>query len=139
MNPAVPPRQVVFDPTPEIYATDSSGGFRFPLVVNGERQLPTGQFDEARILVSLWHPASQRSIDLDRAYVEIQACFDSKEEHWVRLAEIEPVVSPYKPGQAFDGWVVLPILATQSAFLLAGGGFHPRARIQIRTGIYLVA
>lgn len=139
MHPTVPPRQVLFDRTPEIFATDSSGRFSFPLTLDGENLLSTGQYDEARLLVSLWHPASGGHIDLDRAYVEIQGCFDAAEQHWVRLAEIEPVVPPYNPGETFDGWVVLPVMATESAFTLSGGGFQPRARLQIRTSIYLVA
>jgi hypothetical protein len=31
-----PPRQVVFDPTPEIFATDTAGSFTFPLLVAGK-------------------------------------------------------------------------------------------------------
>jgi hypothetical protein len=91
------------------------------------------------LLMSLWYPSNRRTIDLDRAYVEVRAWFDSKEEHWYKLAEIEPVVPPYNSGSTFDGWVVLPIFATQSAFALAGGGFHPRARLQLRASVYLVA
>lgn len=139
MPPTIQPRQVIFDSTPEIFATDNGGSFSFPLSLEGESHLSTGQYDEARLLVSLWHPSAQRHIDLDRAYVEIKGSFDTKEEHWVRLAEIEPVVPPYNSGETFDGWVVLPVLATESAFALAGGGFQPRARLQIRASVYLVA
>jgi len=139
MHSTVPPKQVIFDTTPEIFATDSRGNFAFALGVDGESHLNTGQYDEARLLVSLWHPSNQRHIDLDRAYVEIKGCFDSADEHWVRLAEIEPVVPPYNSGETFDGWVVLPVMATESAFALAGGGFQPRARLQIRASVYLVA
>ena len=137
--PTVQPRQVIFDPTPEIFATDRGGGFAYSLSLDGEQYLSTGQYDEARLLVSIWHPGKQRNIDLDRAYVEIKGCFNTTDEHWVRLAEIEPVVPPYNSGETFDGWVVLPVLASQSAFALAGGGFQPRARLQIRASIYLVA
>lgn len=139
MQSNVPPRQVLFDRTPEIFATDSSGNFAFPLTLDGESQLSTGQYDEARLLVSLWHPGNGRHIDLDRAYVEVRTCFDAAEDHWIRLAEIEPVVPPYNPGETFDGWVVLPVMATETAFTLAGGGFQPRARLQVRASIYLVA
>lgn len=139
MPPTVPPRQVIFDTTPEIFATDSRGNFSFTLSLKGESHLDTGPYDEARLLVSLWHPSNQRHIDLDRAYVEIKGCFDSSDEHWVRLAEIEPVVPPYNSGETFDGWVVLPVMATESSFALGGGGFQPRARLQIRASVYLVA
>ena len=139
MPSTVTPRQILFDPTPEIFATESGGGFTFTLSCKGESRLSTAQFDEARLVVSLWHPSSQRHIDLDRAYVEVKGCFDTTDEHWIRLAEIEPVVPPYNSGETFDGWVVLPVMATNSAFALAGGGFQPRARLQIRASAYLVA
>ncbi len=139
MQPTTPPRHVNFDPTPEIFATDNGGSFLFHLTVDGDSYLGTGQYDEARLVVSLWHPSSSRQIDLDRAYVEIKGCFDSRESHWIRLAEIEPVVPPYNAGETFDGWVVLPVMASDSAFAIAGGGFHPRARLQIRASLYLVA
>ncbi len=137
MNPPTPPRQVVFDPTPEIFATDSSGTFAFPLVANGSGLLETESYDEARFLISLWHPAGGRAIDPDRAYVELQG--GGEEEHWTRLAEIEPVVPPYDPGATFDGWIVLPIFGTRSRYQIVGSGFHPRARLQIRASVYLVA
>lgn len=139
MNSSVPPRLVKFDPSPEIFATDNLGNFHFPLVAEGATFVSTSTYDEARLLISLWYPSSRRSIDLDRSYVEVQGSFDATEEHWIRLAEIEPVVPPYSSGSTFDGWVVLPIFATQSAFALAGGGFHPRARLQLRASVYLVA
>ena len=139
MQTTHPPCQVVFDHTPEIFATDSGGSFMFPLTRDGKTMLDTSRYDEARLLVSLWHPASGRQIDLDRAYLEVRGCFDPVEGHWVRLAEIEPVVPPYDAGETFDGWVVLPAMATESAFSLAGGGFEPRARLQIRASAYLVA
>jgi hypothetical protein len=134
-----PPRQVVFDPTPEIYATDTSGSFSFPLLVQGKGFLPTSSFDEVRFVVSLWHPSGQRTIDLDRAYVELRACFDPDEEHWTKIAEIEPVVPPYAGSESFDGWIVLPVLGSSSAFALFGSGFEPRARLQIRASAYFVA
>ena len=31
-----PPRQVVFDATPEIFATDTAGSFTYPLLVAGK-------------------------------------------------------------------------------------------------------
>jgi len=139
MRSSVEPVQVKFDPSPEIFATDSGGNFHFPLITDGNSFVSTKIFDEARLFASLWYPSSRRTIDLDRSYVEVQGCFDASEDHWIRLAEIEPVVPPYNSGTSFDGWVVLPVFATQSAFALAGGGFHPRARLQVRAGIYLVA
>ncbi len=133
------PQQVVFDPTPEIFATDNGGTFWFPLTVEGRADIATRDYDEARLVISLWHPSSHRKIDLDRAYVESRGSFDPREEHWFKLAEIEPVVPPYDAGESFDGWIVLPIFATQSAFALAGSGFHPRARLQIRASAYFVS
>ncbi len=138
-TPTTPPRHVVFDPTPEIFATDSAGSFVFPLLSGGSGVLETAAYDEVRFLVSLWHPASGRAIDPDRAYVELQGAFDSEEEHWARLAEIEPVVPPYDSGASFDGWIVLPIFSTRSRYQLVGGGFQSRARLQIRVSVYLVA
>ena len=138
-TPPAKPQQIHFDPTPEIFATDSSGNFWLPLQVDGRSHVPTATYDETRLLMSLWYPSNRRTIDLDRAYVEVRGWFDTEEEHWYKLAEIEPVVPPYEPGNSFDGWLVLPVFATRSAFALAGGGFHPRARIQIRSTAYLVA
>lgn len=134
-----PPLQVVFDHTPEIYATDTSGSFSFPLLVQTKGFLTTSNFDEVRFVVSLWHPSGQRTIDLDRAYVELRACFDPDEEHWTKIAEIEPVVPPYAGSESFDGWIVLPVLGSASAFALFGSGFEPRARLQIRASAYFVA
>ena len=133
------PLQVVFDPTPEIYATDSGGAFNFPLLVGGRAELDTTDFDEARFLFSIWHPSSRRVIDLDRAYVELRASFDPDEDHWTKIAEIEPVVPPYAGGESFDGWIVLPILGSTSAFAVVGSGFEPRARLQVRASAYFVA
>jgi hypothetical protein len=139
MNSTTPPHQVVFDPTPEIYATDSGGSFTYPLLVAGQSFLSTGIYDEVRFVFSIWHPSGQRTIDLDRAYVELRACFDPDEEHWTKIAEIEPVVPPYAGGDSFDGWIVLPILGSTSAFTLVGSGFESRARLQIRASAYFVA
>jgi hypothetical protein len=136
--PTTPPRQVVFDSTPEIFATDTAGAFSFPLVVTGKAHLPTSPYDEVRFVFSVWHPSGQRTIDLDRAYVELRACFDPDDEHWTKIAEIEPVVPPYAGGESFDGWIVLPILGADSAFTLVGSGFEPRARLQVRASAYFV-
>jgi len=133
------PLQVVFDPTPEIYATDSGGSFSFPLLVSGRAELDTTDFDEARFLFSIWHPSSRRVIDLDRAYVELRARLDAREDHWLKLAEIEPVVPAYAGGESFDGWIVLPVMARTAAFGLFGSGFEPRTRLQVRAYGYFVA
>jgi hypothetical protein len=130
------PLQLVFDPTPEIFATDSGGSFLFPLQVGGRDHVDTSEFDEARFLFSIWHPSSRRVIDLDRAYVELRARIDK--EHWLKLAEIEPVVPAYAGGESFDGWIVLPVMARGSAFALFGSGFEPRTRIQVRAYGYFV-
>ncbi|MDY7091348.1 MAG: hypothetical protein SX243_00100 [Acidobacteriota bacterium] len=135
----VRPRQILFEETPEIHATDAGGSFAFPLRSGEETFFTTESYDEMRFVFSLWHPSSRRAIDLDRAYVELRACFDPDHEHWVKLAEIEPVVAPYGGGDSFDGWIVLPVLATRTAFTLAGSGFENRARLQIRATAYLVA
>lgn len=137
MSSQTPSRPIRFEATPEIFATDTSGAFVYPLKENGIATIDTLPFDEIRLVFSLWHPSSQRAIDLDRAYAELRGSFDP-EEHWVRLAEIEPVVPPYGAGDRFDGWIVLPILGGNSSFCLAGSGFEPRARLQIRASAYLV-
>lgn len=134
-----PPRQLLFDATPEIFATDSAGGFSFPLQVDGRSYLETSPFDEIRFVISVWHPSSQRSIDLDRAYVEIQASFDPDDEHWTKIAEIEPVVPAYSGSETFDGWIVLPVLGSGTAFALVGSGFEARSRVQVRASAYFVS
>ncbi len=147
MSRDVAPRQILFDPTPEIFATDSGGSFQFPLQVTpaGEgaeltqRLVETSQFDEVRFVFSLWHPSAKINIDMDRAYAELRGSFDPEEDHWIKLAEIEPVVPPYGGGDSFDGWIVLPVLAERSSFSLFGSGFEPRSRVQIRSSAYLVA
>ncbi len=135
----VPPRQLLFDPTPEIHATDSSGSFVFPLRSEGESLIETHSYDEMRFIFSIWHPSASRNIDLDRSYVELRASIDGTQEHWIKLAEIEPVVAPYASGDSFDGWIVLPVLFEKGAFTLVGSGFEARARVQIRSSAYLVA
>ena len=137
--PTIPPQHVVFDSTPEIFATDTAGSFSYPLLVKGSSFLPTSAYDEVRFVFSIWHPSGQRTIDLDRAYVELRACFDQEDEHWTKIAEIEPVVPPYAGGDSFDGWIVLPILGAASAFAVVGSGFEARARLQIRASAYFVA
>ena len=64
MNAATPtpPRQVVFDPTPEIFATDTAGSFTFPLLIAGKAFLGTSAYDEVRFVFSIWHPSGQRTI-----------------------------------------------------------------------------
>jgi len=131
--------QLLFDSTPEIFATDSAGGFVFPLQTDGDGWVDTDVFDEVRFVFSVWHPAGNKVIDLDRAYVELQAAFDPEEDHWTKLAEIEPVVAPYGTGDTFDGWIVLPVLGARSAFALVGSGFEPRTRLQVRASAYFVA
>ena len=133
------PLQVIFDPTPEIFATDAGGSFVYDLEASGHGSVLTAPYDEMRVLVSLWHPGSGRVIDLDRAYVELRASLDPADEHWTQLAEIEPVVPAYNAGDCFDGWIVLPVMAKESAFCLVGRGFQPRSRIQIRASAYLVS
>lgn len=130
--------QVRFDPTPEIFATDSGGSFLLALETNGEAFLEVGGFDEIRLLVSVWHPSTRRVIDLDRAYVELRGRIDPEEDHWMKLAEIEPVVPAYAGGEAFDGWLVLPVLAPRMAFSLFGSGFESRARLQARAYAYCI-
>lgn len=136
--PTTPPRQVIFEPTPEIFASDTGGSFSFPLVADGQSYLPTADYDEMRFVFSVWHPSNQRSIDLDRAYVELRASFDTEHEHFTKIAEIEPVVPAYGGGETFDGWIVLPVLGPIGAFLLVGSGFDPRARIQVRASAWFV-
>lgn len=139
LNSQQEPLHVRFDPTPEIFATDSKGRFRYPLLVSGKAEIETKLYDEARFVFSLWHPAANRTIDLDRTYVELGYCLDQVEDHWVKLAEIEPVVPPYSGGETFDGWIVLPILGAETCYVISGSGFAPRARLQIRASSYLVA
>jgi hypothetical protein len=133
-----PPLDVVFDPTPEIFSTDNAGAFQYPLLARGEGRISTQAYDEVRVVVSVWHPSGQRAIDLDKAYVELRGRFDPDDEHWTRVAEIEPVVPP-TGADSFDGWIVLPVLAAESSFALFGTGFEPRARLQLRATAYFVA
>ena len=139
MSRESPPRHLIFDPPSEIFATDSKGAFAFALVAAENPLVDTSKYDEARFVFSLWHPSTKKTIDLDRAYAELRGSFDPDEQHWVKLAEVEPVVPPYGAGETFDGWIVLPILAANSSFLLFGSGFEPRSRIQIRATAYFVS
>ena len=111
--------QVPFDATPEIFATDGDGRFSFDLAHQSEDWLDTAAFDEVRIVLSIWHPSAHRSIDLDRAYVELLGRFDTDQDHWVRVAEIEPIVPAYDSGRSFDGWLVLPVLGVRSSYRVA--------------------
>ncbi|HVS16760.1 MAG TPA: hypothetical protein VMV46_22840 [Thermoanaerobaculia bacterium] len=139
MNPPpTPPLHVAFDPTPEIFASDNHGTFLFPLRHAGRTHLDTSSYDELRFVVSLWHPSEKQSIDLDSAYVELRASFDPEDDHWIKLAEIEPVVPPYNSGESFDGWIVLPVLGARTGLRLFGSGFEARARLQLRASAYLV-
>jgi len=131
--------QMLFDPTPEIHATDSAGSFVWPLTMGGDAWIETDVYDEVRFVFSVWHPQGNKVIDLDRAYVELQVAFDPEEDHWTKLAEIEPVVAPYGSGDTFDGWIVLPVLAGRCAFALVGSGFEPRTRLQVRASAYFVS
>ncbi|MDH3254015.1 MAG: hypothetical protein OEM62_03410 [Acidobacteriota bacterium] len=133
-----PPKHLIFDPTAEIFATENTGRFLHELRVDGAAMLDTKAFDEVRFVLSLWHPAG-RSIDLDSAYVELVCSWSQAGDRWIKLAEIEPVVPPYGAGETFDGWIVLPIISANTAYALAGSGFEPRARLQIRASAYLVA
>jgi hypothetical protein len=139
MTASSPPRHAVFDPTPEIFATDSAGAFWFPLLVESQASIETHAFDEVRLMISLWYPSSKRTIDLDRAYVELRGLMDPTGDHWCKLAEIEPVVPAYNAGQSFDGWIVLPVFSSRTAFGIAGNGFEARARVQARASAYFVA
>lgn len=133
------PLHLVFDQTPEIFATDAAGAFLHPLTVDGRGAIGTGRHDEIRLLTSIWYPSSRRSIDLDRTYVEVRTLVGTGEEHWMKLSEVEPVVPAYGGGDSFDGWIVLPVLAPVTAFALFGAGFEARSRIQIRGSAYFVA
>ena len=139
MTASSPPRHAVFDPTPEIFATDAAGAFWFPLLVGSQPAIETHAFDEVRLMVSLWYPSGKRTIDLDRAYVELRGLMDPAGDHWCKLAEIEPVVPAYNAGQSFDGWIVLPVFSSRTAFGIAGNGFEARARVQVRASAYFVA
>ena len=139
MSSATKPLQIIFDPTPEIFATDNQGSFTYPLLHDSGAHLDTALYDEVRFVFSIWSPSSKQVIDLDRTYVELQAALDPNEDHWTKLAEIEPVVPAYDSGQRFDGWIVLPILATSCAFAVSGSGFEPRSRLQLRASAYFVA
>ena len=133
-----PPLQILFDPPSEVFATDAAGSFVFPLLHEARSRIETASYDEVRFVFSIWSPSSQSVIDLDRTYLELRASLDPEEEHWTKLAEVEPVVPAYNSGERFDGWIVLPILASVSAFSIAGSGFSPRTRLQLRASAYFV-
>jgi hypothetical protein len=139
MNGPPAPSQIVFDPPSEVFATDAAGSFVFPLLHGAKSRIDTAPFDEVRFVFSIWSPSSQSVIDLDRTYLELRASLDPEEEHWTKIAEVEPVVPAYNSGERFDGWIVLPILASVSAFCIAGSGFQPRTRLQLRASAYFVA
>jgi hypothetical protein len=132
------PSNILFDPTPEIFATDTGGAFLFPLVRGEEIEFDTLAYDEIRFVFSIWYPSGKHLIDFDRAYCELRGSFDPEEEHWVKLAEIEPLVPPYGAGDSFDCWLMLPVLSARGRFQVAGSGFEPRTRLQIRSSAYLV-
>ena len=138
MSTVNPSSQLIFDSTPEIFATDSAGRFLHELKAAGNGWVETGSFDEVRFVISVWHPTEGRTIDLDSAYVELDCCWSPEDPKWVKLAEIEPVVPPYNSGETFDGWIVLPVISRSTAYALSGAGFQPRARLQIRASAYLV-
>ena len=138
MKNVIASNQIAFDATPEIFATGGDGRFCYPLAEAGEPWLDTAAFDEVRIVLSLWHPSPSRSIDFDRAYIELQGRFDTMDDHWVRVAEVEPIVPAYDAGRSFDGWIVLPVFGTRSSYRLVGAGLESRARLQIRTTAYFV-
>src|SRR3990172_3526328 len=136
MNAAPPPLHIQFDPPSEVFATDAAGSFVFPLLHVAQSRIDTSPYDEVRFVFSIWSPSSQSVIDLDKTYLELRASLDPEEEHWTKLAEVEPVVPAYNSGERFDGWIVLPILASVSAFSIAGSGFQPRTRLQLRASAY---
>lgn len=134
-----PSRHLIFEATTDIFASDAKGQYEFPLIYGGEALIETQGFDEIRLLVSAWYPSPQRTLDLDRTYLEVRVSVDPDDpDHWIKLAEIEPVVPAYGCDH-FDGWIVLPVLSSHSRFLLFGSGYDPRARVQIRSSAYLVA
>ena len=131
-------RHVLFDTPPEIFASDSTGHFVFPLECAGSGGVEMESYDELRMVISVWHPSEKQSVDLDKAYVELRVAFESDPPRWIRLAEFEPVVPPSNAGESFDGWIVLPVLAPRLFLRLCGSGFEPRARLQVRSSLYLV-
>lgn len=137
MTTRTAPQHLLFDHTPEIFASDAHGAFQHPLQLDEQVTFDTAGYDEVRFVISVWYPAQDRIIDLDRAYVEIQTRF-ADDDRWFKLAELEPVVPAYRPGETFDGWVVLPILGARSGWAIAGGGFSPRSRIQVRASAFFV-
>ena len=53
-------QQLLFDRTPEIFATDSAGAFAFPLALDGKGGVDTEPYDEIRFVFSVWHPSGQK-------------------------------------------------------------------------------
>ena len=131
-------REAHFDKAPEIFAADNRGFFSFPLSTDGQAYHALEGLDEIRLTLSLWHPSEKQVIDYDKAYVEVRVSLDPDDEHWTRIAEVEPVVPPYNTGQRFDGWIVLPVLSLRMALQVYGGGFEPRSRIQLRSSAFFV-
>lgn len=138
MTTRTAPQHLLFDPTPEIFASDAHGAFQHPLQLDEQSIFDTSGYDEVRFVISVWYPAQDRVIDLDRTYVEIQTRFSEGDARWFKLAELEPVVPAYRPGETFDGWVVLPVLGAESGWAIAGGGFSPRSRVQVRASAFFV-
>ena len=134
----VEPVHLVFDRTPEIFASDGTGSFFAPLSAGGCECIDSAGFDEMRVLASVWYPAAGRTIDLDRTYLELRTRLAPEDERWVKLAEVEPVVPAYGGIEAFDGWIVLPVMGPTTVLGLFGSGFDPRARVQARASLYLV-
>lgn len=131
-------REAHFDKPPEIFAADNRGFFSFPLTEDGVGYQELTGLDEIRLTLSLWHPSEKQVIDYDKAYVEVRVSLDPDDEHWTRIAEVEPVVPPYNTGQRFDGWIVLPVLSLRMALQVYGGGFAARSRIQLRSSAFFV-
>ena len=71
MSRETSPQHLIFDPTTEIFATGTGGGFSFPLVRGDQTAIDTSPYDEVRFVFSLWYPSSKNVIDLDRAYTEL--------------------------------------------------------------------
>ena len=132
--------QLLFDVTPEIYATDSAGGFVLPLVVSGDGCIETEPFDEVRFVFSVWHPSRQQG---DRPRPRLRRAPGARSIPKRTTGRSSPRSSrwcaPYGAGETFDGWIVLPVLGARTAYALVGSGFEPRTRLQVRASAYFVA